>query len=71
MYGTWADDPNYCFIFTPTTESPNEAYGIRTLRNFLDYDRQEPFRAGDIIRLENALQDVDVTYCQFDYGWIS
>lgn len=69
-YGSWEDDPNYCFIFTPTTESPGESYGIRTLRNFLDYDLNGPLQEGDIIQLENNLQNVDVTNCQFDYGQI-
>jgi hypothetical protein len=69
-YGSWDDDPNYCFIFTPTTESPEESYGIRTLRNFLDYDLNGPLQEGDIIQLENNLENVDVTNCQFDYGQI-
>ena len=68
LYGTWADAPNFCFVFCPESLEYWEPYQIRTLRNFLSEERDRPFVKGQIIRLENILENVNVDGCTFLYG---
>lgn len=67
LWGTWADTPNYAFVFTPTNEAPNETYLLRVLGNFLSAEYVEPLVPG-IYPVENPLANIDVSNLTFSWG---
>lgn len=58
LWGGYADPDSMMFIFTPTSDYPQESYQVRAYRNFLSDERSEPFKAGDVVRIFNALEAV-------------
>lgn len=61
LWGGYDDTDNMLFVFTPTDDAPDETYQLRGYRNFLSEERREPFKAGDVVRIENLLEAVDTT----------
>lgn len=60
LWGGYADPAQMMFVFTPNDEEPNETYQVRAYRNFLSDERSSPFRKGEVIRITNVLESVDV-----------
>lgn len=67
FWGGYQDVPNMMFIFTPSDEEPNETYQIRAYRNFLSSESKDPFEEGQIVRIYNELEPVDVTNFKFSF----
>lgn len=54
------DNPNsMMFIFTPTSDYPQETYQVRAYRNFLSEERSTPYKAGDVIRIFDVLEKMN------------
>lgn len=68
FWGSYQDVPNMMFIFTPNDEEPNETFQIRAFRNFLSSESEDPFESGQIVRIYNALEPVDVTNFKFSFS---
>lgn len=64
LWGSYADPSKMLFIFTPTTEAPKESYQVRGFRNFLSDERYNAFEAGDVVKIVNVLESVDVSNIQ-------
>lgn len=55
------------FIFTPNNDEPDETYQIRAFRNFLSSEGKDPFEKGQIVRIHNDLESVDVSSFKFSF----
>lgn len=56
LWGGYSDPNTMLFVFTPTTDYPDETYQVRAFRNFLSGERSTPFRVGDVMRIHNDLE---------------
>lgn len=56
LWGGYNDPNSMMFIFTPTTDYPQETYQVRAYRNFLSNERSTPYKAGDVVRIFNVLE---------------
>ena len=56
MWGGYSDPNTMLFVFTPTTDYPDETYQVRAFRNFLSGERTRPFKVGDVMRIHNDLE---------------
>lgn len=56
MWGGYSDPNTMLFVFTPTTDYPDESYQVRAFRNFLSGERGRPFKVGDVVRIHNDLE---------------
>lgn len=67
FFGGYENPDGMMFIFTPTTDAPDETYQIRAYRNFLSEDYSQPFAAGQVVRIENPLgpQSLDGIQTEF------
>lgn len=68
MWGGYSDIERMMFIFTPSDEYPTESYQVRAFRNFLSEERLEPFFRGEIIKIVNVLEAVDVSGFQSEFN---
>jgi len=59
MWGGYANPNTMLFVFTPTTDYPNETYQVRAFRNFLSKERTMPFRKGNVVRIHNDLEAME------------
>lgn len=59
LWGDYADPNSMMFIFTPTTDYPQETYQVRAYRNFLSNERSTPFKAGDVVRIFDVLEKMN------------
>lgn len=59
MWGGYANPNTMLFVFTPTTDYPNETYQVRAFRNFLSKERTMPFRKGNVVRIHNDLEAIE------------
>lgn len=69
MWGTWADFPNFAFIFTPTDDAPNETYMIRVWGNFIVDNALGSLWPG-VYMLSNPLVNINVDGLQVSWGKI-
>lgn len=69
MWGSWADSPNYAFIFTPTADAPDETYMIRVWGNFILDNGTDMLQAG-VYMLTNPLVNINVDGLQVSWGEI-
>lgn len=56
MWGGYSDPNTMLFVFTPTTDYPDETYQVRAYRNFISGVRSRPIKAGDVMSIYNALE---------------
>lgn len=56
LWGGYNDPNTMLFVFTPTTDYPDETYQVRAFRNFLSEERKVPFCNGDVVRIHNVLE---------------
>ena len=56
LWGGYSDPNRMLFVFTPTTDYPDETYQVRAFRNFLSEERSVPFRKGNVVRIHNDLE---------------
>lgn len=68
LWGGYTDIERMMFIFTPSDEYPTESFQVRAFRNFLSEERLEPFLQGDIIKIVNVLEAVDVSGFQSEFN---
>lgn len=61
LWGSWDNPDEMMFIFTPTTEAPNETYQVRCYLNFLSEDFDTPFSCGDIVKCFNPIGAIDLS----------
>lgn len=59
LWGGYTDPDSMMFIFTPTSDYPQESYQVRAYRNFLSEERLAPFKAGDVIRIFDVLEKMN------------
>ena len=59
LWGGYAEPNSMMFIFTPTSDYPQETYQVRAYRNFLSKERSVPYKAGDVIRIFNVLEKMN------------
>ena len=59
LWGGYADPNRMLFVFTPTTDYPDEIYQVRAFRNFLSEERSVPFRKGNVVRIHNDLEAME------------
>jgi hypothetical protein len=59
LWGGYADPNSMMFIFTPTSEYPQESYQVRAFRNFLSSERSTPYKAGDVVRIFDVLEKMN------------
>ena len=59
MWGGYANPNTMLFVFTPTTDYPNETYQVRAFRNFFSKERSMPFRKGNVVRIHNDLEAME------------
>lgn len=59
LWGGYTDPDSMMFIFTPTSEYPQETYQVRAFKNFLSDERYESYKAGDVVKIFNALEQMN------------
>lgn len=70
LWGDYSNPDNMLFVFTPTVDYHHEQYQIRAFRNFLSNVQDDPYEKGNVIRIHNDLEAVNVDNVQPEfYMW--
>lgn len=70
LWGGYSNPDHMLFVFTPTDDYPQETYQVRAFRNFLSDFMEDPFAKGDVIRIHNDIEAVNVDNVQPEfYMW--
>lgn len=69
LWGGYSHVDKMLFIFTPSETSPNETYQVRAFRNYLSEEQIEPFEAGSLVEIVNALGPENVDNFQTEFVW--